>query len=104
MASDADSALEDIDRVVYEPPEGYVEGTNAYQFAREHGYDSLEELIEASTDDVEWFWDALPEYLGIEWYEAYDAVRDDSDGPQFTAGSYTHLTLPTKRIVQNSVV
>ena len=84
MASDADSALEDIDRVVYEPPEGYVEGTNAYQFAREHGYDSLEELIEASTDDVEWFWDALPEYLGIEWYEAYDAVRDDSDGPQFT--------------------
>ena len=82
MASD--NALEETDRVVYEPPEGYVEETNAHQFAREHGYDSLDELIEASADDVEWFWDALPDHLGIEWYEEYDTVRDDTDGPQFT--------------------
>jgi acetyl-CoA synthetase len=80
----SDTALEETDRVVYEPPEGYVEGTNAYEFAREHGYDSLDELIQASADDVEWFWDALPEHLGVEWYEPYDAVRDASEGPQFT--------------------
>ena len=82
MASD--TALEDIDRVVHDPDEAAVASTNAYQFAQEHGFDGLDELIEASADDVEWFWDELPDHLGIEWYEAYDAVRDDTDGPQFT--------------------
>ena len=84
MPSDEETTLAETDRVVYEPPEGYVEGTNAYEFAQAHGYDSLDELIEASADDVEWFWDALPDHLGVEWYEEYDTVRDDSEGPQFT--------------------
>ncbi|PSP98278.1 acetyl-CoA synthetase [Halobacteriales archaeon QS_4_70_19] len=84
MASDEDTTLAETDRVVHEPPEGYVEGTNAYEFAQAHGYDSLDELVGASADDVEWFWDALPDHLGVEWYEEYDTVRDDSGGPQFT--------------------
>ncbi|PSQ32522.1 acetyl-CoA synthetase, partial [Halobacteriales archaeon QS_9_70_65] len=77
-------SLEEFDEVVYEPDEAFVESTNVHAFMREHDIDDHEELIERSTTEVEWFWDELPEYLGIEWYDDYDTVRDDADGPQFT--------------------
>jgi acetyl-CoA synthetase len=75
--------LPDIDEVVYEPDQAFVESTNVHAFMREHGIDGHEQLIERS-QDVEWFWDELPDSLDIEFYEDYDAVRDDSEGPQFT--------------------
>jgi acetyl-CoA synthetase len=77
--------------VAYEPPREFVESTNVWQFMQEYGVDSYEELIELTTTEVEgvpsgvdWFWDVLPEYLGIEFFEPYDQVRDDSEGPQWT--------------------
>ena len=84
--------LADIDRVVHEPSREFVESTNVWAFMQEYGIDDYEELIARTTGDVadepesgiDWFWDILPDYLGIEWDEAYDSVRDDSDGPQFT--------------------
>ena len=77
-------SLEEFDEVVYEPDEAFVESTNVYEFMQAYGIDDHEELIERTTTEVEWFWDELSEYLGVEWYDDYDAVRDDSDGPQFT--------------------
>jgi acetyl-CoA synthetase len=69
--------LEDIDRVVHEPDREFVESTNVREFMREYDIDDYEELIERTTTEVEgepasgvdWFWDTLPDYLGIEWYE-----------------------------------
>lgn len=72
-----------MDDIVYEPDRETVESTNVYEFMQAHGIEDYDALIERS-QDVEWFWDELPEYLGIEFYEEYDRVRDDSDGPQFT--------------------
>ncbi|MES3518341.1 MAG: AMP-binding protein [Natronomonas sp.] len=78
------------ERVVYEPDSAFVESTNIYEFMQTYGIDDYEALIERTTGEpgpesgVEWFWDELVEYLGIEFYEPYDAVRDDSDGPQFS--------------------
>jgi acetyl-CoA synthetase len=77
------SSLPELDDVVYEPDRAFVESTNVTAFMEEHGIEDHDELIERS-QDLEWFWDELPDYLGIEWYEEYDAVRDESDGPQFT--------------------
>lgn len=84
--------LEDVDEIVHEPSEEFVESTNVAQFMREYGIDDYDELIERTTTEVpgeeasgvEWFWDELVDYLGIEFYEEYDSVRDDSDGPQFS--------------------
>ncbi|WP_435179845.1 AMP-binding protein [Halorussus sp. AFM4] len=84
--------LEDVDEVVHEPSREFVESTNVYQFMQQHGIDDYDELIERTTTDVEgveasgveWFWDELVDYLGIDFYEEYDAVRDDSEGPQFS--------------------
>src|SRR6056297_1080616 len=78
--------------VVHEPTQSFVESTNVWQFMQAYDIDDYDELIERTTTDidgvpdsgVEWFWDELVEYLDIEFYEDYDQVRDDSDGPQFT--------------------
>ncbi|UTF52846.1 AMP-binding protein [Natronosalvus rutilus] len=80
-----------IDEVVHEPDEAFVESTNVRAFMREYGIEDYDDLIERTTTDrgdgesgVEWFWDELVDYLGIDFYADYDQVRDDSDGPQFT--------------------
>jgi acetyl-CoA synthetase len=82
----------DVDSIVHEPSHSFVESTNVWEFMQEYDIDNYDELIERTTTDlpeepdsgVEWFWDLLPEYLDIEFFEAYDEVRDNSEGPQFT--------------------
>jgi len=78
--------LAETDEIIHKPNQAFVESTNVRQFMQEHGIDNYEELIERTTTDVEnvegsgvdWFWDELVDYLGIEFYEDYDTVRDDS--------------------------
>ncbi len=99
-------SLGDVDEVVHEPSQAFVESTNVFAFMQEYGIEDTEALIERTTTEIEgepesgvdWFWDAVVDYLGIEFYEPYDAVRDDSGqatneagddsvhrgGPQFT--------------------
>ena len=77
-------SLEEFDEVVHEPSREFVESTNVYEFMQEYDIDDYEQLISRTCGDVEWFWDELVDYLGVEFYEPYDAVRDDTDGPQFT--------------------
>ncbi|MWG35637.1 AMP-binding protein [Halomarina oriensis] len=77
------SSLPDLDEVVYDPDRETVESTNVYEFMQDHGIEDYDELVERS-QDVEWFWDRLPDYLGVEFYEEYDELRDTTDGPQFT--------------------
>ncbi|SNR51691.1 AMP-binding protein [Halorubrum vacuolatum] len=82
-----------LGEVVYEPDPAFVESTNVAAFMREHGIESHEELIERTTtrvdgapdSGIDWFWDEIIEYLGIDFYTEYDAVRDDTEGPQFTS-------------------
>ncbi|UPM44027.1 AMP-binding protein [Halocatena salina] len=72
-----------MDEIVYDPDRTTVESTNVFEFMDEYDITDHDALIERS-QDVEWFWDELVEYLGIEFYEPYDRVRDDTEGPQFT--------------------
>jgi acetyl-CoA synthetase len=85
-------SLEDVSEVAFEPDREFVESTNVYEFMQTYGMDDYDELIERTTTEVDgepasgvdWFWDELVDYLDVEFYEDYDTVRDDSDGPQFT--------------------
>ena len=78
--------------VVHEPSREFVESTNVHAFMQEYGIEDYDALIERTTTEldgvpesgVDWFWDEIVEYLGIEFYEEYDTVRDDTDGPQFS--------------------
>jgi len=76
--------------IVHRPTEEFVESTNVWDFMHAHDIDDYDELIERTTTDtgdgasgVDWFWDEVVDYLDLEFYEDYDAVRDDTDGPQF---------------------
>ncbi|ELZ10569.1 AMP-dependent synthetase and ligase [Natrinema thermotolerans DSM 11552] len=92
MSGNTSPSLEDIDEIAHEPSQEFVESTNVAEFMETYGIDDYEELIERTTTDLEgepdsgvdWFWDELIDYLDIEFYEEYDEIRDDSEGPQFT--------------------
>ena len=85
-------SLEDIDEVAHEPSDEFVENSNVSAFMQDHGIEDFEELHRRSTTDIDgvdasgldWFWDEVVDYLGLEFDDPYDAVRNDSDGPQFT--------------------
>ncbi len=78
--------------IVHEPSSEFVESTNVFAFMQQYDIDDYDELIERTTTEVpgadesgiEWFWDELIEYLDIEFYEPYDTIRANSDGPQFS--------------------
>ncbi len=76
-------SLEEVDEVVHRPTGDLVDDTNLHEFAREQGLD-VDEVVPYSAENVDWFWDEVVDHLGIDFYEAYDQVRDDTDGPQFT--------------------
>jgi acetyl-CoA synthetase len=76
-------SLEDVDEIVHRPDREFVESTNVYEFAQAHDL-AVDEVVEYTADNVEWFWDEVIDYLDLEFYEDYDQVRDDSEGPQFT--------------------
>ena len=82
----------DHDSIIHRPSDAFVESTNIWAFMESHGIDDYDELIARTTGripgepdaGIDWFWDILPEYLGIEFETDYAQVRDNSDGPQFT--------------------
>ncbi|WP_227354968.1 AMP-binding protein [Haladaptatus salinisoli] len=81
---DATDTLADVDEIVHEPDAEFVQSTNVWRFMREHDIADYDELIERTCRNVDWFWDELVDHLGIEFYEDYETVRDDSEGPQFS--------------------
>jgi acetyl-CoA synthetase len=69
--------------IVWRPSEEYIERSRLKRFMDRHGLETFESLMERSTDDVAWFWEAAFEDLGIEFYEPYSQVVDLSDGIQW---------------------
>src|SRR5919109_1973459 len=66
--------------IVWRPTEDYMERANVTRFMRRHGLGSYEELVARSQEDIEWFWDAVVQDLGIEFFRPYDRVLDTSRG------------------------
>ncbi|HDH97279.1 MAG TPA: AMP-dependent synthetase, partial [Proteobacteria bacterium] len=70
--------------IIWKPYGDYVEKSNVMRFMKAHGIADYDALIERSTGDIEWFWDAALKDLGVEWYEPYREVMDDSKGFPWT--------------------
>jgi acetyl-CoA synthetase len=87
--------------IVWRPTEEYIERANVTRFMRAHGIDTYEDLVARSQADIEWFWDAVVQDLGIEFFEPYDRVVDVSEGVSwakwFVGGSINlaHVTCDT---------
>ncbi len=61
--------------IVWRPYGDYLRCRVA-DFMRQHGIADYETLLERSTDDIEWFWDAALKHLGVEWYRPYEKVLE----------------------------
>jgi acetyl-CoA synthetase len=69
--------------VVWTPDPDVVADSNLRAFMDDHNIPDLATLQARSTDDVGWFWDAVLDDLGIEFYDDYDEIVDLSDGIQY---------------------
>jgi acetyl-CoA synthetase len=94
MVSKVQAPDPDAEDVVWTPSEERIQEANVTAFMDEHGLASLEQLLNRSREDPEWFWGAVEKHLGIEWFEDYDQVLDDSEGPawaQWFTGGTTNI-------------
>ena len=66
--------------VVWRPSDEIVTQSRLKQFMDRHGIARLEELLRRSTEDIEWFWTAVLQELGIEFYQPYERILDTSRG------------------------
>ncbi len=80
---------------IWEPTPDYVENARVTAFMREHEIADWQELHRRSVEDIGWFWDAVVKHLGIDFFEPYSQVVDESRGPQWSTwfgGGTVNLT------------
>jgi acetyl-CoA synthetase len=73
-----------VAELAWRPTPEYVENANVTRLMRAHGVESIGDLRRRSVEDMEWFWDAVVEDLGIEFTTPYERVLDSSDGPAWS--------------------
>ena len=54
--------------IVWKPSKEYIEKANITKFMKKNNIRDYQELIEKSTDDIEWFWNAALTDMDIEWF------------------------------------
>ena len=59
-------------------------GSNVARFMKRHGISGWRELVQRANGDIGWYWDAVNEDLGIEWFQKYDRTYDSSAGISWT--------------------
>jgi acetyl-CoA synthetase len=70
--------------IAWRPTEEYVERSRLRRFIERHGLENFDALIERSTTDLAWFWQAVCEDLELEWYREPDEILDETPGIAWT--------------------
>src|SRR6266550_964870 len=65
---------------VWHPAPELVAQSNLQRFIQKHELGSYDELMQRSTTDIEWFWDAVLGDLDVQFYKPYSRVVDLSEG------------------------
>src|SRR5512139_3624134 len=69
--------------IVWRPTPEIIAQSRLKQFMDQHGLATFDELLQHSTADLEWFWDAVLKFLDIQFYLPYSQVVDLSNGPEW---------------------
>src|SRR5882672_10556827 len=80
--------------IVWRPPPELVAQSNLMRFMKAHGLRSLEELLERSVTDLDWFWNAVLKDLDIRFRQPYSRVMDLSRGiawPEWCVGGVMNI-------------
>jgi acetyl-CoA synthetase len=78
----------------WQPDAGTVADATLTAFIAHHGLAGYDALLERSTSDPAWFWNAVIDWFGIAFSTPYDAVMDSDDGAPWTrwcVGGETNL-------------
>ncbi|MCX8102886.1 MAG: AMP-binding protein [Candidatus Bipolaricaulota bacterium] len=67
-------------KFAWTPTKEYIERSNIWRFMQKHQIRDYTELVRRSTEEIEWFWDAVVKDLEIEFFEPYKRVLDVSEG------------------------
>ena len=62
----------------------HAKGSNIARFMGRHGIPGWRQLVEKANNDIGWYWDAVNDDLGIEWFGKYDKTYDSSGGIPWT--------------------
>jgi acetyl-CoA synthetase len=65
---------------VWRPCADMIAQSRLKQFMDRHGIDCMEELQRRSTEEIEWFWDAIIQELAIEFFKPYERIVDLTGG------------------------
>ena len=66
------------------PSAGQMARSNIARFMRKHSISSWRQLVARANRGIEWYWNAVNEDLGIEWFRKYDRVYDSGAGIPWT--------------------
>jgi acetyl-CoA synthetase len=66
------------------PSAEHMVSSNISRFMKKHGISSWRELTQKANSDIGWYWDAVNEDLGIEWFQKYSKTYDSSEGLPWT--------------------
>jgi acetyl-CoA synthetase len=69
---------------IYIPTDEKKINSNISQFMIKHGITDYSHLLQKSTENIEWYWNAVNEDLNLEWYKKYDQLFDSVDGIPWT--------------------
>jgi len=79
-----------VTEVVWTPDEETLAHANVVRLMRKHGFERYRDLVSRSIDEPEWFWPAVIEDMGLEFFEPWEQVVDLARGPEwatwFTGG------------------
>ena len=84
-----------MSKFVFCPTKDQIESSNIYKFMKKHNISTLSELSKKAKKDLNWYWDAVNEDLGIIWHQKYTKVSDFSAGkewPKWFVGGKTNIT------------
>jgi acetyl-CoA synthetase len=81
--------------IAWQPTPEQAAASRLGRFMAAHGLGTFDALLRRSTADPEWFWQAVVDDLGLEWYEPYTRVLDLSEGVPFAhwfvGGRYNYV-------------
>lgn len=66
--------------IAWRPTPDDLARSRTAEFMAMHDIDSFDDLVRRSTDDIEWFWAAAIDYLGIPFSTPYSTLLDTSAG------------------------
>jgi acetyl-CoA synthetase len=75
--------LKPVPEFVWTPSEEALARANVVRLMRRHGFDDYWELQRRSQEDLEWFWPAAIDDMGLEFSTPWDKVLDVSRGPEW---------------------